>query len=266
MTRLQRRYSNSGCYHIMLRGNERKNIFLDDEDRQRFINIVNKKQTDNMLILYAYCLMDNHVHLALKDTNNDVSISLKGIATSYAMHFNKKYGRVGHVFQGRYRSEVIENDRSLLAVIRYIHQNPQKAFLVQRAEQYQWSSYQWYLDRNREGSTIVDVLYILKMFAEDQKDAINEFIKFSNENNKDTNPYLDDNEGNGTIRTIQDGKVYLHNYLNQNWSEMSLDMIKTEKNFRTSVIRNLRTNTNLSVVSIAKLLGINRGMVERVRS
>ncbi len=72
----------------MLRGNERKKIFRDDEDRLRFINILQKKQSEEDLSFYAYCLMDNHVHLILRENNNEISLIMKGIATSYAMYFN----------------------------------------------------------------------------------------------------------------------------------------------------------------------------------
>ena len=120
----------------MLRGNERKKIFLDDYDRQRFLDTLLKKKAQTELAVYAYCLMDNHIHLVLSDEQNEISTIMKGIATSYAMFFNSKYNRVGHVFQDRFRSETVGDERYLLSVIRYVHNNPVKAGIVEEADQY----------------------------------------------------------------------------------------------------------------------------------
>ena len=176
MGRVQRRYSASGCYHIMLRGNERKKIFLDDGDHQRFLDILLKKKTETQLLIYAYCLMDNHIHLVLRDDQNELSTIMKGIATSYAMFFNVKYNRVGHVFQDRFKSEPIENERYLMSAIRYVHNNPVKAKIVAKPDQYEWSSYRSYV--SPEEITIAEVRYILGMIGGNLNEAIQELKRF----------------------------------------------------------------------------------------
>lgn len=261
LARLQRKYSNTGCYHIMLRGNERKNIFLDDEDRLRFINILHKKQSEAELSYYAYCIMDNHVHLVLKDYINEISLIMKGIATSYAMYFNNKYQRVGHVFQDRFKSEAVEDERYLMSVIRYVHYNPIKANMVESPEHYLWSSYQWYMDPDEEEGKLVDAQYILGMIAENRDVAILEFRRFFMEKNNDQ--FLDEDEV--SVCTLDEGETFLHNYLKKNWSGISKDKIRTNKDLRTEVIAALRTYTKLPVVKIASLLGVNRGIVVRVK-
>lgn len=260
MARVQRLYSSSGYYHIMLRGNERKNIFLDDEDRQKFIEIIRKKKTETNLLIYAYCLMDNHVHLVLRDDENEISIIMKGIATSYAMFFNNKYGRVGHVFQDRFKSESIEDERYLLAVIRYVHNNPVKAYITQSPEQYRWSSYRCYISPYLT-EQIVDSKHILGMISENPIKAIAEFKQFSIENND--LEIMEQDEL--SIRTLQEGKAYLEQYLNKNLPGMDITEIKKDKRILKKVILDLRTNTDLSIVKIADLLGINRGRVERIK-
>lgn len=261
MARLQRKYSNTGCYHIMLRGNERKKIFLDDEDRSKFINILQRKQSETDLSFYAYCLMDNHVHLVLRENNNEISLIMKGIATSYAMYFNIKYRRVGHVFQDRFKSEAVEDEQYLMAVIRYVHYNPIKAFMVERPEDYRWSSYQWYLVPEVEEAEFMDAQYVLGTISENLALAIIEFKRFFMEKNDDA--FLDEDES--SIHTLEEGEAFLDKYIEKNWSGTNRDKIITDKNVRNEVIRNLRTHTKLPIVSIARLLGVNRGIVERVK-
>lgn len=261
MARLQRKYSNTGYYHVMLRGNERKKIFRDDEDRLKFISILKKKQSEIDLSFYAYCLMDNHIHLVLRENNNEISLIMKGIATSYAMYFNIKYGRVGHVFQDRFKSEAVEDERYLMAVIRYVHFNPIKACMVERPEDYRWSSYQWYIKPEVEEAKFMDAKYILEIISENQEVAIKEFERFFMEKNDDV--FLDDDES--SIRTLEEGEAYLDKYMQENWSGINRDKVITDKSTRNELIRNLRTHTKLSIINIARLLGVNRGIVEKIK-
>jgi putative transposase len=126
MSRNQRRLSKTGIYHVMLRGNEKKNVFIDDEDKIKIIEVIENKKREKNFYLYAYCVMDNHIHLVIKEGAESISGIIKRIFVSYAMYFNKKYKRVGHVFQDRFKSEVVESDSYLLGLIKYVHKNPEK--------------------------------------------------------------------------------------------------------------------------------------------
>jgi len=260
MARVQRRYSASGCYHIMLRGNERKNIFLDDGDRHRFLDILLKKKIETQLIIYAYCLMDNHIHLVVRDDKNEISTIMKGIATSYAMFCNVKNNRVGHVFQDRFKSEPIEDERYLMSVIRYVHNNPVKAKIVEKPDQYKWSSFRSYI--SPEKTTIAEARYILGMIGGNLNEAIQEFKRFSNE--QDDANYIDEDEE--IIKTLEDGRTYLEEYLAKKWPGAAREMIHEDQAMRNEIIQELRTNTGLSIRKIAELLGINRRVVERLVS
>ncbi len=261
MGRVQRKLSTTGCYHIMLRGNERKRIFLDNEDRQKLIDTLASKAEDTNLSVYAYCLMDNHVHLVVRDDDNEISRIMKGIATRYAMFFNNKYQRAGHLFQDRFKSEVIEDERYLLAVIRYVHNNPVQAGMVERCEQYKWSSYQAYITPNQEECKLVNSEYILRMISTDLKKAIKEFERFSRENGE--GDFMDEVED--MISSLEEGQEYLNEYLKKTWPGVSKDEILKDTVKRNAVIMEMRSNTGLSVRKIAQLLEINRGIVERVR-
>jgi len=181
----------------MFRGNSGRDIFLDDEDRKRFLYILTNKKKDNEFILYAYCLMSNHLHLILKENKDNISHIMKRINTTYAIYFNKKYQQSGHLFQDRFKSEVIKDEPYLLAVIRYIHNNPLKARLVKLPEDYKWSSYSEYIN-NR--SRLIAKEDILKLFSKNLPKALSLFIEFPQK--EDNYDFLEQKVGN------QDKKRY----------------------------------------------------------
>ena len=120
MPRTARKKSNSGIYHIMLRGINRQIIFEDDEDRVKFIATLKHYKQKCGFNVFAYCLMDNHVHLIIKVNNESLESIMKRIGVSYVYWYNWKYKRSGHLFQDRYKSEVIEDDSYLLVLSRFL--------------------------------------------------------------------------------------------------------------------------------------------------
>ena len=175
MPRTARKRSESGIYHIMLRGINRQQIFEDEEDRQRLLQtLLNYKEQCGYKI-YAYCLMGNHIHLLLQEGKEELPLVLKRIAGSYVYWYNWKYHRSGHLFQDRYKSEAVEDDAYFLMVLRYIHQNPVKAGICQMAEDYAYSSMREYL---HEGD-LTDTAFALSMLSEE------EFLAYHREENAD---------------------------------------------------------------------------------
>jgi REP element-mobilizing transposase RayT len=140
MTRLQRKKSKSGIYHVLLRGINRQRVFEDDEDYRRFILILDQIRQVSDSRLLAYCLMSNHVHLLIEEQAEQLGETIKRLAVRYVMWFNAKYERVGHLFQDRFQSEPVESDEYFVTVLRYIFQNPVKACLSKKPEDYPWSS------------------------------------------------------------------------------------------------------------------------------
>ena len=141
MSRNARKKSEIGIYHVMLRGIDKMNIFLCDSDYYIFLNHIKMAKERSNFLLLAYCLMTNHVHLLIKEGNEDLGDIIRRIAVGYAQYFNNKNGRIGHLFQNRFRSEPVNDERYLLVLLRYIHQNPVKAGIVKSIHEYKWSSY-----------------------------------------------------------------------------------------------------------------------------
>lgn len=141
MARQARMESETGIYHVMMRGNNREFIFREEVQKQRFMEYLSNEVQSGGVRLAGWCLMDNHVHLIIQGELPEIVGSLKRINIRFAMGFNTQKKRIGHVFQDRYRSEPIKDDAHLLAVVRYVHNNPVKARMVKTAEVYSWSSY-----------------------------------------------------------------------------------------------------------------------------
>ena len=127
MPRTARTKSESGIYHVMLRGINQQVIFKDEEDNRKFLEVLNDCKAVSGYKLFAYCLMGNHIHLLIKVEKEDLEQIFKRIGGRFVYWYNGKYSRGGHLFQDRYKSEPVETDEYFLAVLRYIHQNPVKA-------------------------------------------------------------------------------------------------------------------------------------------
>lgn len=193
MPRHSRTLSKSSTYHIMIRGNERKALFIDDEDRIFLLDTFINKKEGNSFALYAYCLMDNHVHMVIKEGKDSISRIMKRINTSYAYYFNNKYKRVGHVFQDRYKSETVDSDEYLLAAVRYVHNNPVKAGIVKSGGQFKWSSFNTYTGKDMSPKEIVDKDDVLEMFSSDRSQAVKMFVDYSRECDNDFFMDIEDN-------------------------------------------------------------------------
>ncbi len=140
MPRYAREKSENGIYHVMLRGINRQIIFYDDEDCEKYLQCLMDCRTISGFELYAYCLMGNHIHLLMKEVKEPLELIFKRIGARYVSWYNWKYMRSGHLFQDRYKSEPIKDEGRFIAVIRYIYQNPVKAKICERPEEYRWSS------------------------------------------------------------------------------------------------------------------------------
>ena len=128
-------------YHVTARGNGRGEIFVDDEDRQRFLSALAATVTRLGWLCHAYCLMDKHYHLLIETPTASLSQGMRQINGTYTQSFNRRHGRVGHVLQGRFKAILVERESYLLELCRYIVLNPVRAGLVKEAGRYPWSSY-----------------------------------------------------------------------------------------------------------------------------
>ena len=131
-------------YHVLSRGNNRQNIFVNDDDRQMFLELMEELSERFRVEVYAYVLMSNHYHILLKTNEANLSKSMQWFGSTYTRRFNIKNGANGHLFQGRFKSIIVENDSYLLRLSCYIHRNPLRAGIVKRLFDYSWSSYKFY--------------------------------------------------------------------------------------------------------------------------
>ncbi len=165
MSRLARTISVSGVYHVLFRGVNQQNIFEENADYEKLKETISKVKEDLNFEIYAYCFMSNHVHIVLKEKNTgDISLIMKRILTKYARWYNIKYGRSGALIANRYKSVPVEIDEYFLHLIRYIHQNPIKAGIVDKVENYCYGSYSEYLDK----SNLTDTDFLLQMISLDE--------------------------------------------------------------------------------------------------
>lgn len=131
-------------YHIMSRGNDRQSVFLDDHDRRTFVCLLEEFCDKFLIEVYAYVLMDNHYHLLIQTRVPSLSQAMQWLGTTYTRRFNNRHHRHGHLFQGRFKSIVVENEAYILQASYYIHRNPLRAGRVDRLSDYPWSSYHYY--------------------------------------------------------------------------------------------------------------------------
>lgn len=144
MPRQPRLEFSGAVYHVIARGNEQRDVFRNDADREFYLRRLAHYRDRFRFRLYAYCLMSNHVHLALETGPVLLSRIVLALHGSYAQAFNQRHERVGHLFQGRYKAYLVQKTSYLLALVRYIHQNPVKAGIVIEPHHYRWSSDRFY--------------------------------------------------------------------------------------------------------------------------
>ena len=135
----------TNTYHIIARGINKQDIFLDNDDKDNFYKMIKLTKEKYNFELYAFALMNNHIHFTIFDKHDEMSKIMHRICTIYAMYFNKKYERVGHVFQNRFKSFPIESEEYLWQCFYYIHLNPVKAKITGKMNRYQYSSAQEYI-------------------------------------------------------------------------------------------------------------------------
>ncbi|MCM3602219.1 transposase [Robertmurraya korlensis] len=253
MPRKPRKKSRNGVYHIILRGINKQIIFEEDDDRRRFLETLGRYKIQCNFKLYGYCLMDNHVHLLVKEVEETVSEFIKRICSSYVYWYNMKYDRCGHLFQDRFKSEVVETRTYFFSVLRYIHQNPLKAGISANVLDSKWTSIGEYLYQ----STIVDTKFVLSLFSEDREKSIQLIANYMNEINDDlcmeekVRVRLSDNEVIEYLRTLGISS-----------SSMLQQMSKGQ---RDTVIAMLMKLKGVSIRQISRVTGLSKSVVQRGR-
>ena len=179
---LRIKYKNA-LYHITSRGNERKNIFENDHDRDFFLKTLKESLNTYHVILYSYVLMSNHFHLLLETPLANLSEFMRQFNITYTSYYNRKYNRVGHLYQGRYKSILVQKDNYLNILSRYIHLNPVRVVKMENIplkekekylRQFKWSSLKGYINKNNTQS-FVDYQTILSAYGGDNQKERNNY-------------------------------------------------------------------------------------------
>jgi putative transposase len=249
MPRKPRQKSPTGIYHVMVRGINKENIVRDDQDRRQIVKTVWKVKEKHGFELYAYCLMDNHIHLLMKEKEEPVQKTISRLLISYANYFNWKYDRVGHLCQDRFRSEIIANEASLLNCLRYIHNNPVKAGLVKSPHDYPWCSYPLYFQPE---TPIIDKDYILNYFSEDAAVALEEFRQFSS--GQTSEEFIEVTEQDPANRFSEANAMVDAILFRYNLNICKLRQAPPHS--RSRVIREIKASTDISARELSELLGI----------
>lgn len=233
--------------HIIVRGIGKQILFEEQTDNEKYLYYLKKYAEQEEVTILAYCLMENHVHLLVRDTRGAISSFMKKIGVSYALYYNRKYDRIGHLFQDRYKSENINNDVYLLSAFRYILNNPVKAGICGAAE-YRWSSYYEYGKKN--GLADPEILY--DMIGD--KKSLAKFLLQKDEMDHieaDT-PKKDDS---WALQTIQDA-------LNITSGTQIQQFGRTQRDEALTLLK----RKGLTVRQLERLTGINRGVIQKAKS
>jgi len=254
MPRRGRSKSKTGIYHVMARGINRDKIFHSERDYEKYFEILKNVKEISKFNMFAYCLMSNHVHLLIKEGEEPISQIMKRVNSRYAQWYNYKYERIGHVFQDRFKSECVDNDSYLLTVIRYIHQNPVKAKIIEKPEYYKWSSCSIYYQNC--GEKFIESSVILSFFNEDENIARTQFRKFIEEPNKDQ--CLDDEE----FIKISDEQLRLaiEEILDGNSISTLKNMNKIE---RSALLKKIKKIKGATIRQISRVTGLGYNIIFR---
>ena len=246
MPRTSRVLSETNIYHIMQRGINHQKIFLDDEDRQKYLSILRQCKSICGFDIYAYCLMDNHIHLLLKVGKEPLDMIFKRINCRFVYWYNLRHQRSGPLFDGRFRSESVEDDAYFLTVLRYIHQNPVAAGLSAKPENYRWSSYFSY---SGWPDGLTDSSFAMEMFP--AREALLSYLNEKNDDQvMDVPPALPrgvtDEEAQSIMASIAG----------------AFDFPQLDKPEKQRVIRQLYER-GISLRQISRLIGVNPSAVAR---
>ena len=254
MPRRPRVLSSTGIYHIILRSVNQHIIFEEDSDYQKFLFILSDcvKKYDTQI--YAYCLMDNHIHLLIKSSSDNLSSFFQSLGSTFVRWYNTKYSRSGHLFQERYYSVSIENDSSFLSVLAYIHNNPVKANVIRYPSEYRWSSFNAYYGAK---DPVVDVSFAYKICG--SKESL---LRYFSKENVDTDSELFKNDHRETSHFLTDEKAMAIFRSLTNLSSTS-DVINLEKTKRNAYIRILREK-GLTINQVARLMDVSATTVKRL--
>ena len=249
MARCPRIKTNTNIYHIIIRGINRQDIFLDNQDYRKFIKELKRVKGKYIFEIYSYAFMKNHVHLVINDKNKNLSTAIQSLNISYSSYFNKKYERVGHLFENRFRSHTVESESYLKNVVRYIHKNPENAGL----KPYIWTSYCEYIVA--KPNSIVTTQQVMNLFSynvENFKIFHDAYVK-----NQD---YDKDFEMPGRLQDDEAIKI-----IKEIINESNLMKIQNyEMNKKKETLKKIIRIEGITKIQVSRITGISKSTLNRI--
>ncbi len=169
-----------GLYHVTSRGDRREDIYVDDDDREEWLSLLGRVCNRFNWRCHVYCLMDNHYHIVIETAEANLSKGMRQLNGVYTQYYNRRHNRVGHVFQGRFKGILVEQDIYLLELSRYVVLNPLRAHMVKNIEEWRWSSYHIMTGQSLAPAWL-EINWVLGQFSKQRKRAINHYINFVRE-------------------------------------------------------------------------------------
>ncbi len=251
MPRKNRIHYRSAFHHVMLRGNNRKNIFHKKEDYQIFLDIICAAADAYNFRIHLYCLMTNHIHLVVEVGDIPISRIMQSVSSRYANLHNKKYNKIGHLFQGRFKSKLISDDYYLMELCYYIHMNPIKAKICQSLDEYHWSSHQGYKSQENTNWFVTD--YICKIIIDHFDQDANYLVFIANYKKDHFKPIFCKFNENGDLDIFNDVGTRIQNRPSLALENISLAIIEKIvcKQLRVSV-DSIASDSQAKQVSLAR--------------
>lgn len=240
----------AGYHHVINRGVEQRNIFLDKEDYEKFLDLLCTICVKFDVTLHSYCLMSNHYHLLIETHQENLSKMMRAINAQYAAYFNKKYKRVGHLWQGRFKSWFVTDEAYLYTLIKYIEFNPLKAKMVERVGEYPYSSYTAFTE------TVQPILCLRESVMFTQFTVLADRVEFFES-------WYDED----VLKEIKKSSRLVVSSMGTD--DLSIELLKTLfKEYADKSERNVKivkaVDLGYSQHAIAKVLGVSQGTISHV--
>ncbi|WP_304519730.1 transposase [Clostridium estertheticum] len=282
MPRVARVKTDESIFHIMCKSISEVTLFKDDEDKKRYLLLIKKYKTLHNFKLYGYCLMDNHAHLMIDANGCDISKIMHGINFSYAMYFNRKYKREGHLFKDRFKSKIVYSDRYLRTLSLYVHNNPTDIIEYKDSpEKYTFSSLSIFLGKTTDSFNLVDYVFVMSLFGDNLKSArknyYNLLFRCNAEKLKQETEFEDEktdynSERNILVRNFKSddildfvalkmniSKIYFYTKYNRNLvnaKALAVVLMRSLCNFKSKDIANILGNITQARISRLSTIGI----------
>ncbi|WP_404404928.1 transposase [Jeotgalibacillus malaysiensis] len=254
MPRTSRIVSKSGIYHISIRGVNRQLMFYDDADRTFLLNKLLFLKVETGFQLYAWCLMDNHIHLVIKEEHISISKIMQRLNASYTIYLNRKYDGTGTIYDGRFYSTPIETVPYLRTVIRYTHQNPVRSLIVSSPSEYKWSSCQHYYGKSTNFNSLTNIENILKLFSLNIEESIKHFIEYTES--------IYELPWKNPSKKLKLSDAQALDIIQEHIANIKIPLIKKlPKLERNLIIRNLKSINGLNASQLSRILGIPKSVI-----